>query len=132
MRQQAAWRKPAKAITVQDSVRSEINQWAARFLARFEDALTGRPERSQANHPIEVFSEWRGLSFYLCTRYEAASGRPEDRFVVRFTRLHCVGNGKFDLSYFRHTERWWTVLQRAPLAECLKAIEQRQLFWPIV
>ena len=46
-----------------------------------------KPETSMSkrdfNYAVAVFTEWRGRSFYLCTRYRTPKGRPVDEFVVR-------------------------------------------------
>jgi hypothetical protein len=78
-----------------------------------------------------VFSEWRGKAFYICARYRTASRRPEDDFIVRCARMTLKGLGRFDLAYFRHTERWFTVYYGLTVAECVKEIEGNELFWPM-
>jgi hypothetical protein len=82
------------------------------------------------NYPIAVFSEWRGKAFYLNVRYRARSRRPEDDFVVRHTRMTLTGFGRFDLAYFRHTGRWFTVFAGLTAAECFREIEENEVFWP--
>jgi len=82
------------------------------------------------NYPIEVFSEWRGKAFYLNVRYRAPSRSPEDDFVVRHTRMTLIGFGSFDLAYFRHTDKWFTVHRALTAAECFHEIEQNAIFWP--
>jgi hypothetical protein len=85
---------------------------------------------SPFNHPIAVFSEWRGKAFYLNVRYRARSRRPEDDFVVRHTRMTLTGFGRFDLAYFRHTDNWFTVYRALTAAECFREIEENEVFWP--
>jgi hypothetical protein len=60
-------------------------------------------------YSIEVFAEWRGKAFYLNVRYRARSRKVEDDFVVRHTRMTLTSFGRFDLAYFRHTDKWFTV-----------------------
>jgi hypothetical protein len=81
-------------------------------------------------HPIAVFSEWRGKAFYLNVRYRARSRRAEDDFVVRHTRMTLTGFGRFDLAYFRHTDKWFTVYRALTAAECFREIEENEIFWP--
>ena len=82
------------------------------------------------NYPIAVFSEWRGKALYLNVRYRAQSRRPEDDFVVRHTRMTLSGFGRFDLAYFRHTDKWFTVYRALTAAECFREIEQNEIVWP--
>lgn len=85
---------------------------------------------SRSVHPIAVFSEWRGKAFYLNVQYRARSRKPEDDFVVRHTRMTLTGFGRFDLAYFRHTDRWFTVYRGLTAAECFREIEENEIFWP--
>jgi hypothetical protein len=39
--------------------------------------------------------------------------------------------GRFDLAYFRHTERWFTVYRGLTAAECFEEIEGNEVFWPM-
>ena len=82
------------------------------------------------NYPFAVFSEWRGKAFYLNVRYHARSRRPEDDFVVRHTRMTLTGFGRFELAYFRHTGKWFTIFRGLTAAECFREIEENELFWP--
>jgi trehalose utilization protein len=81
--------------------------------------------------PIEVFAEWRGKAFYLNVRYHARSRKVEDDFVVRHTRMTLTGFGRFDLAYFRHTDKWFTVYRGLPTADCFREIEENEIFWPM-
>ncbi len=83
------------------------------------------------NYPIEVFPEWRGKAFYLCARYRTPSQIPEEDFVVSGTRMTMTGFGRFELAYFRHTGRWFTVYRALTAAECFKEIEGNEIFWPV-
>lgn len=41
------------------------------------------------------------------------------------------GFGRFDLAYFRHTERWFTVYYGLTPAECFEEIEGKKVFRPM-
>jgi hypothetical protein len=84
------------------------------------------------NYPVAVFSEWRGRQFYLNVRYRVG-GRPRsavEEFVVRHTRMTLTGFGRFDLAYFRHTDRWLTTHRGLTAQQCFKEIEAKEIFWP--
>lgn len=117
--------------SVPADVREQIDQWAETWLATFSHGLELR-ERDPGpfNYPVEVFSEWRGKAFYFCARYRTQSGRPEDDFVVRQSRMTLTGFGRFDLAYFRHTGRWFTVHRGLTVKECIREIEGNEFFWP--
>lgn len=67
---------------------------------------------------------------YLNVRYRAQTRRPEDDFVVRHTRMTLTALGRFELAYFRHTGKWFTVFRGLTAAECFREIEENEIFWP--
>ncbi len=113
-------------------VREQIDRGALAWLrAKFSRLLELRAlDPGPFNYPIAVFSEWRGKAFYLSVRYRARSRRPQDDFVVRRTRMTLTGFGRFDLAYFRHTNKWFTVHRGLTAAECFREIEANEIFWP--
>lgn len=115
-------------------LRQQIDRWANEWLrTKFGRLLELRAaDPGPFNYPVEVFSEWRGKAFYLCVRYRTGKGRPQGDFVVRSTRLTMTGFGRFELAYFRHTERWYTVYRGLTADECFKEIEGNEVFWPVM
>lgn len=123
---------PIAKSVVPAQVREQVDEWASRWLpATFSRTLELRArDPGPFNYPVEVFPEWRGRIFYLSVRYRARSRRPEDDLIVRHTRMTLVGFGRFDLAYFRHTEKWCTVYRALTAAECFREIEATEVFWP--
>ena len=113
-------------------LREQVDRWAQIWLAaNFSRQLELRARNPGSfNYPIEVFAEWRGKVFYLSVRYRARSRKAEDDFVVRHTRMTLIGFGRFDLAYFRHTGKWFTVYRGLTAAECFREIEENEIFWP--
>lgn len=113
-----------------DQLRRQIDRWADEWLPRkFARGLALRAtDPGPFNYPVEVFSEWRGKVFYMCARYRARSRRPEDDFIVRSARMTLTGFGRFDLAYFRHTGRWFTVSRGRTAAACFAEIEGNDPF----
>ena len=120
------------AASVPAMLRQQVDRWAETWLkATFTPLLELRAQDpGPFNYPISVFPEWRGKAFYLNVRYRAPSGKPEDDFVVRHTRMTLTGFGRFDLAYFRHTDKWFTVYRGLTAADCFREIEENELFWP--
>ena len=121
------------AVSVPALLRRQVDRWAETWLtAKFSRVLELRAQNpGPFNYPIAVFSEWRGKAFYLNVRYRAQSRRLEEDFVVRQTRMTLTGFGRFDLAYFRHTGKWFTVYRGLTADECFQEIEQNEIFWPI-
>jgi hypothetical protein len=115
-------------------LRQQIDRWAETWLtAKFSRGLEwyAQNHHRSVNYPVAVFSEWRGNAFYLNVRYRTPRGRPEDDFVIRHTRMTLTGFGRFDLAYFRHTNKWFTVYRGLTAAECFREIEESEIFWPM-
>ena len=90
-------------------------------------------EKHGFNYIVDIYTEWRGRSFYICSKYR--NPRPdatEEYFVVRNTRMVCIGGDRFTLSYMRHTGRWSEVYHSLTASECLETIGSEELFWPLV
>lgn len=118
--------------SVPADVRLQLDRWAADWLPRkFGRLLELRAaDPGPFNYPVEVFSEWRGKAFYLCARYRARSRHPDDDFVARSSRLTMSGFWRFDLAFFRHTGKWFTVSRGLTAAAALQEIEANEVFWP--
>jgi hypothetical protein len=113
-------------------IKAQLDRWAHEWLAKkFGRLLELRAaDPGPFNYPIAVFSEWRGKAFYLCARYRTRTHKPEDDFVARSARLTMTGFGRFDLAFFRHTERWFTTHRGLTATECCREIQGNEVFWP--
>jgi hypothetical protein len=81
------------------------------------------PKKSEWNYPIELWTKWHRSFFYFGSTWaNPGPNRIAPTFEVRFARLEYVGDKKFDLAYFRHTEEWQTILTDLTLGQCLKLI----------
>jgi hypothetical protein len=52
-------------------------------------------------------------------------------FDAPFARIAWVAPGRFDVAYFRHTGRWWTIFPSVPLEEALRPIGTETLLHPV-
>jgi hypothetical protein len=131
-RQGAGTRK--SAAQVPEGLRREVTRRGEELVARkFTPLLNTEPSirKRDFNYAVAVFTEWRGRSFYLCTRYRTPQVRPIEEFVVRSARLEFAGQGRFHLSYFRHTDRWQALYHGLTLDQCFDTIEECEVFWPL-
>jgi hypothetical protein len=83
------------------------------------------------NYIIDIYSKWHGNYFYFCTKYACPGPNAiSPYFEAKFARLEYVGNGRFNLSYMRHTEKWCEVYTDLSLDESLAAIRDEPFFMP--
>ena len=83
------------------------------------------PADTQWNYIVDIYTKWYRGYFYFCSKYHCPGPTAmTDYFEDKFARLEYVGNGRFNVSYMRHTEQWWEILQELTLDQCLEAIQQ--------
>lgn len=88
-------------------------------------------EDEQFNYIADIYAKWHGSSFYFCATYHCAGPNAiSPSFESKFARLEYVGNCRFNLSYMRHTEKWFELFAGLSLEECLAAIRDQPYFVP--
>ena len=118
-----------------DGEKRAITAACERFI---DDVLKPRflPEirPTEFNYCVDIFGKWHGHTYRFLQRFR--NDRPdrytEPAFTAPFARLEYVGRDRFDLSYFRHTERWWPVDHGVTLDEALALLETKGIYHPIV
>ncbi|MEP7358093.1 MAG: hypothetical protein ABI847_12690 [Anaerolineales bacterium] len=80
----------------------------------------------------DIYTKWRGPSLILVAKRRG--GKVADSIVPDFEtqsgRLTLVGVDSFDVSYFRHTGRWWTIQSGCSLDTALKYFREPSMLWP--
>ena len=127
--------RPAKkvAFKVPVCIREKIEKQAGRLI---ESELRPRhiiskPQANHHNYIVDIHSKWHRHYFYFRARYRCqVPHRLSEFFDHGFARLECRGGNVFNLSYMRHTGRWWKLYNRLSLEECLEAIRKQAHFLP--
>jgi hypothetical protein len=89
------------------------------------------PKDQRWNYIIDRFTKWHGSFFYFCSTYTSPGPNAlSPTFEPRFARMEYVGDGRFNLAYMRHTEKWWEVHQGLTVQQCIKAIRDEGIFQP--
>lgn len=89
------------------------------------------PEDARFNYIADIYTQWYRNYFYFCARYhrpDPAASPPS--FEEKFARLAYVGNGRFNLSFMRHTRQWVELYTDLPVDECLAAVKDDPWFQP--
>jgi hypothetical protein len=89
------------------------------------------PKGSQLNYIEDITTKWLGSKCYFVSIYRSDNPRAiSPTFESKFARMEYVGNGKFALSFMRHTGKWVRLYERMSVDECMKAIRDDPWFMP--
>jgi len=81
------------------------------------------PEDSSWNYIVDIYSKWYRSYFYFCAKYACPGPNAISPFFeAKFARMEYTGEGRFSLSYMRHTEKWWELYTGLSIDECLAEI----------
>jgi hypothetical protein len=87
---------------------------------------------TEFNYPVDIYGKWHGGKYRFIQRFRSdLEDALEPEFDSPFARLEYVSRDRFDLSYFRHTGKWWTVYRGVSLAEALSLFETEGIFHPV-
>jgi hypothetical protein len=83
------------------------------------------PKKPRWNYPLALWTKWHRSFFYFGSTWASPGpNRIAPTFEVGFARLEYVGDRRFNLAYFRHTDEWWTTHRGLSLGKCLKLIKE--------
>ena len=89
------------------------------------------PEDARFNYIVDIYTRWYRSYFYFCAKYHVPGPNAiAPFFEAKFARLEYIGNGRFSLSFMRHTERWIEIYTDLSVDECLAAIKDDPFFLP--
>ena len=89
------------------------------------------PEGVDFSYVTEIYVKWYRNSLYFCAQYCCrASNCIAPSFETKFARIEYISNGRFNLSYMRHTGKWCEMYLGLSLAECLESIRTEPHFMP--
>ena len=80
----------------------------------------------------DIYTKWHGHNLILIAKRRGGRvvGRYAEDFETKSGRLELVGVDMFDISYFRHTGRWWTIQHDCTLKAALKYFREPSPLWP--
>jgi hypothetical protein len=83
------------------------------------------PKKPRWNYPIDIWTKWHRSFFYFGSTWASPGpNRIAPTFELGFARLEYIGDRRFNLAYFRHTDEWWQTHEGLSLGECLELIEE--------
>ena len=124
---------PAKPAKVSDALKREVSGKANTLVEEYlrPEHVKPPPKNPRINYIKDIFTKWHGRYFYFMAKYACPGPNSVSPFFeIGFARLEFMGRNRFDLSYFRHTGKWWTVYSGLTVDEALKLIRSEGLFNP--
>ena len=89
------------------------------------------PQKDRFNYIMDIFTKWYRNYFYFYAKYHSPGPNAiEPFFKTKFARMEYVERDRFNLSYMRHTTKWFEVYPDMSLDECIEAIRDDPLFTP--
>ena len=83
------------------------------------------------SYVVDIWTKWYRGYFYFNAKYRCrAENCMSEFFETKFARMEYVGDESFNLSYMRHTEKWWEIYQNLTLDVCLQSIKEEPHFKP--
>jgi len=131
-KKQWTWAK-AKPSKVPDAVKREVSVKANALVEEHIRPEHVKPagKNPRFNYIEDIFTKWHGRYFYFMAKYASAGGnRISPFFEVGFARLEFIGDNRFDLAYFRHTQKWWPVFSDLTADEALNLVRSEGIFTP--
>ena len=127
--------RPEKKSTssLPGTVKDEVETKAKELIEKVLKPKHVQPplEDSESNYITDISLKWLGskcffVSTYACPGPNAIS----PTFEEKFARMEYVGDGKFNLSFMRHTGDWVPLFEGQTVDECMKAIQDDPWFVP--
>ena len=121
--------KPKVPENVKEEVETKANELVESFLK--PEHIKPPPEDMRFNYVVDIYTKWYHSSFYFCAKYACPDPLAVSPFFeIKFARMEYVGDGLFNLSYMRHTKKWFEIFQGLSVDECLETIRDFPHFLP--
>ncbi len=123
--------KPLKS-KVPEYLKTKVTEKAEELLEQWRPKHIKQPmEGYQYNYIVELYTTWIRSCFYFCAKYACPGVTAISPFFEsRFARLEYVSNGRFNLSFMRHTGQWIETERGLTIDQCLKAVREDGLYCP--
>ena len=126
---------PAKSPkpSVPESIKAELTAKAQALIENVlkpGHVLPPEPD-ARFNYITDLSGKWNRGYFYFTASYACPGPNAlSPTFEKKFARMEYVGDGKFALSYLRHTGAWFGIYEALSVDESLKAIQDDPWFRP--
>jgi len=125
---------PAEVIAFSAEGKQGVKQKVDEIIDRHMKPIVLKRSRTRPSFgDIEdVYTKWHGHGLILMAKRRGGvlrNKRVED-FETKSGRLTLTGADAYDISYFRHTGKWWTIRQGCTLKAALMYFRKPSPLWP--
>ncbi len=125
---------PAEVIAFSDESKQAVKRKVDDIIDRHMNPIVlKRGHGKPAFGDIEnVYTKWHGHSLILIARRRGGvlGHKHIEDFETKSGRLTLTGVDTFDVAYFRHTGRWWTIQYDCTLKTALTLFRKPSPVWP--
>jgi len=120
-------------LKVSESIKNELTKKGNNLI---ESVLKPRhikviSENESFNYIIDLYSKWYRNYFYFCAKYASPSANSiSPTFETKFARMEYIGKNSFNISYMRHTNKWFEIYSKIEINEALRIITEDPHFMP--
>jgi len=119
-------------MNLTDYEKDSIKNLCQPLIEKFKSEYIPINPNKEFNYLVDIYIKWHRDNLYFCEKYKSESpNRIADEFEEKFVRLKIINRYKFDISYMRHTGRWFSIASGLTLNECLEMIEDTPTLHPI-
>ncbi|MEN8121452.1 MAG: hypothetical protein ABFS35_13960 [Bacteroidota bacterium] len=113
----------------------EINRIESKcepLIGKFKSQYILKNPEKNYNYLVDIYLKQYRNYLYLCGKYKTEKpNRIENEFEEMFVRLKIIQKDSFDISYMRHTGKWFLIANGLTFDECLEMIEGTPTLHPI-
>ena len=125
---------PAEVIAFSDENKREVKRKVDQVIERdMKPQLLKHTRRKPSFGEVEdVYTKWHGHNLILIAKRRGGVvvDRRVDDFEAKSGRLTLTGVDTFDVAYFRHTGRWWTIHSDVNFETALALFRKPSPVWP--
>jgi len=111
---------------VPESAKSEAEKRCNEFVESVlkPKYVVPHPKNEDSVYVADIYIKWHGNNFLFCAKYIVPGPNAISPFFEeKFARIEYVSKDKFNLSYMRHTGKWFEIFTEISLDECMDAIK---------
>jgi hypothetical protein len=124
------WGPSTVSSTPSDAEKTKVSKLFEPWIAEMKADLPPLQQPQDFNQVIDYFARWKGSSFYIIEHYKAADlpNVIKDHFEVGLARLTYKSSNAYDLAYFRHTGKYFTIFYDLTLEQAFDEVKTNPIF----